>query len=263
MNEKRKAVIGNLLEKIHSGEIVSNGKLLPERQLVEAVGETRPVIREGLIALEAMGVLDIRDRQGIFLSTSEENEVKMMLRKVRGWPADILSRVMEVRQLIEPAATGLSALRRSEKDLMKMRECLKHIADLADQTGEEAARQGSYWNTSFHTVIVESADNAYLSRIYEGVYAQIENGLSLMRINTPPEKQGGRRFAYQDHLRLYELIEAGDAAASELYAEEHIQHTINAMVELGQIVPTSDLFGQKIAGRTRFVGEMTRNKKEE
>lgn len=176
MNEKRRLVIEKLLEKIHSGEIVVGDKLLPERQLAEAVGETRPVMREGLIALDAMGVIDIRDRQGIFLSSNEENEARMMLHRVRGWPADILSRVMEVRQIIEPLATGLAAARRGEKDLIKIQECLKHMEELAGQAGEEAAKEGAYWNTSFHTVIVESADNAYLSRIYEGVYSIIEQG---------------------------------------------------------------------------------------
>ena len=86
MNEKRRLVIEKLLEKIHSGEIVVGDKLLPERQLAEAVGETRPVMREGLIALDAMGVIDIRDRQGIFLSSNEENEARMMLHRVRGRP---------------------------------------------------------------------------------------------------------------------------------------------------------------------------------
>ena len=47
---------------------------------------------------------------------------------------------------------------------------------------EEAAEKGAYWNTAFHTIIVESADNAYLSRIYEGVYATIEQGMFLMRM---------------------------------------------------------------------------------
>lgn len=155
MNEKRRLVIEKLLEKIHSGEIVVGDKLLPERQLAEAVGETRPVMREGLIALDAMGVIDIRDRQGIFLSSNEENEARMMLHRVRGWPADILSRVMEVRQIIEPLATGLAAARRGEKDLIKIQECLKHMEELAGQAGEEAAKEGAYWNTSFHTVIVE------------------------------------------------------------------------------------------------------------
>ena len=61
MNAKRKQLIEKLLEKIQSGEIVVGDKLLPERKLAEILGETRPVLREGLIALEAMGVLTMAD----------------------------------------------------------------------------------------------------------------------------------------------------------------------------------------------------------
>ncbi len=252
MNEKRKLVIEKLMEKIHSGEIVIGDKLLPERQLSEAIGETRPITREGLIALDAMGVVDIRDRQGIFLSSNEEKDAGTMLHRVRGWPADTLSRVMETRQIIEPLATGLAAARRGEKDLIKMQECLKHIEELAGQNEEEAAQEGAYWNTSFHTVIVESANNAYLSRIYEGIFSIIEHSMSIMRINTLPEAHGGRLVAYQDHVRLYELIKAKDSAGAELCAEEHLRHTIVAMVQLGQIVPTSDLFEQGFVGQARL-----------
>ena len=126
------------------------------------------------------------------------------------------------------------------------------MEELAGQAGEEAAKEGAYWNTSFHTVIVESADNAYLSRIYEGVYSIIEQGMSMMRINTSPGAHGGRLVAYQDHVRLYELIEAKDSAGAELFAEEHLRRTIVAMVRLGQIVPTSDLFEQGFVGKARL-----------
>ena len=44
MNEKRRQIIEKLLEKINSGEVVTGDRLLPERQLAEAVGETRPVV---------------------------------------------------------------------------------------------------------------------------------------------------------------------------------------------------------------------------
>lgn len=253
MNEKRRQIIEKLLEKINSGEVVTGDRLLPERQLAEAVGETRPVVREGLIALEAMGVLDIRDRQGIYLSSSGENEAKMMLHKVRGWPADMLSRVMEVRQIIEPLATAIAAVRRDDKDLSKMRECLRNLSELVEEPGEAAARESLIWNTTFHTVIVESAENAYLSRIYEGIHTVIEHSLSLMRIGTAPEKEGGPRSVYHDHLRLFERIEARDSAGAELCAEEHLRHSINAMVALGQIVPASNLFGQKLIGQARLL----------
>ena len=251
MNEKRKQVIEKLLERIQSGDIVSNNKLLPERQLAEVIGETRPVLREGLIALDAMGVVDIRDRQGIFLSSHEENETSTMLQKMHGWPVDILSRAMEVRQIIEPIATGIAAYRRSEKDLEKMRACLEHMEELSQQSGQEAADKGAYWNTALHSIIIDAAGNSYLSRIYESVITAIEQGMSMMRINTPPAAEGGRFVAFREHVELYETIKAQDIRGAELCCERNLKHTINARVQVGRIVPSSNLFEQKFAGLLR------------
>ena len=242
MNEKRKEVIEKLLGKIRSGEIVAKDKLLPERKLAEIICETRPVLREGLIALEAMGVLDIRDRQGIYLLSNEENEAKSILQKVKGWPADMLSRAMELRQIIEPPATALAAIRRDKKDLDKLHMCLMKLKPLAGPSDPEAVKLGVYSNGIFHSVIVESTDNAYLSRIYESVHATVEQGIYLMRDSTSPEEQGGRKITYIDHEKLYNAILSGDAELAKACAEEHLRHSITALVKLGQIMPSSNFY---------------------
>lgn len=249
MNEKRKQVIEKLLEKIQNGEIVAGDKLLPERKLAEVIGETRPVLREGLIALEAMGVLDIRDRQGIFLSSVHEREAQNMLQTVRGWPADTLSRAMELRQIIEPTAAGIAAARRDDRALSKMCECLERMKVLSHGESEADNIEGAYWNTAFHIIIVEAGKNAYLSRIYESVCAVMERGVSVMRINTDPQEAGGRAVTYHEHAVLYELIEARDVVGAELAAEKHLKNTIAAFVKLGQIAPAADLFAQGFVGR--------------
>ena len=255
MNAKRKQLIEKLLEKIQSGEIVVGDKLLPERKLAEILGETRPVLREGLIALEAMGVLDIRDRQGFFLSSAEESDAQKMLQTVRGWPADTLSRAMELRQIIEPPASGIAAARRNDKALSRLRECLAKMKELSGEESETANREGAYWNTAFHIIIVEAAKNAYMSRIYESVCSVMEQGVSLMRINTNPHDAGGRAISYREHTLLYELIEARDVNGAERIAEAHLKSTIAAFVKLGQIAPAADLFSQGFVGRFCSAGE--------
>lgn len=249
MNKKRKQLIKKLLEKIQSGEIVEGDKLMPERKLADVLGETRPVLREGLIALEAMGVLDIRDRQGFFLSSAEESDAQKMLQTVRSWPADTLSRAMELRQIIEPPAAGIAAARRDEKALSKMRECLEKMKELSGDESETANREGAYWNTAFHIIIVEAAKNAYMSRIYESVCAVMEQGVSVMRINTNPHDAGGRAISYHEHTKLYQLIEERDIEGAEHAAETHLRNTIAAFVRLGQIAPAADLFSQGFVGR--------------
>lgn len=252
MNEKRKEVIERLLEEIRSGNIVSKGKLPTERRLVELLGEGRPIIREALISLEAMGVIEIRERQGIYLSSSEENEAKMLLNKVRDWPVDALSRVMEIRQLLDPAAAALAATRRSDADLAKMSDCLQKMRAVVHDASDAANEAGIYWNTVYHTVIVGASGNTYLARIYENLLSMVEQGTVMMRRGTHPTEHGGRQVAYNDHEKLFDAIREKDADMAEATAEDHLAHTIQAMVRLGQIVPSSDLYAQKLAGRLRF-----------
>lgn len=252
MNEKRKEVIERLLNEIQNGDIVSKGKLPTERKLVELLGEGRPIIREALISLEAMGVIEIRERQGIYLSSSEENEAKMLLNKVHDWPVDALSRVMEMRQLLDPAAAALAAVRRSNSDISKMQDCLREMRAVVHDSSDEANEAGIYWNTVYHTVIVSASGNSYLARIYESLLAMVEHGTVMMRRGTSPTEQGGRQVAYRDHENLFTAIKEKNANEAERVAEDHLAHTVRAMVQLGQIVPSSNLYAQKLAGRLRF-----------
>lgn len=251
MNKNRKEVIEKLLKEIYLGNIVSHGKLPPERLIAQSLGENRTIVREALIALEAMGVIDIRERQGIYLSSREENAIKTTLNKIRDWPADVLSRVMEVRQILEPAAAALSATRRNDEDVQKLRDCLTNMREVANDDSEEAHRAGAYWNTIYHTIIVSSTDNTYLARIYEGMMGMLEQSMYYMRSGTLSTDEGGRNVAIRDHSDLYEAIRKGDADEAEKIAEIHLHHTIKAMVALGQIVPSSDIYSHRFVGRMR------------
>ena len=83
----------------------------------------------------------------------------------------------------------------------------------------------------------------------------MEQGVSLMRINTNPHDAGGRAISYREHTLLYELIEARDVNGAERIAEAHLKSTIAAFVKLGQIAPAADLFSQGFVGRFCSAGE--------
>lgn len=252
MNKKRKLVIEKLLKEIHGGSIIINGKLPAERNLAQIMGENRAIVREALISLEAMGVIDIRERQGIYVSSREENEAKTILQKVRDWPGDLLSKIIEVRQVLDPIAASLAATRRTPEDIANLTSCLEKMRALSIDDSEGASKTGAYWNTIFHTIIVSATGNTYMAKIYESVLSIIEHHMSLMRASTSPTEYGGRTVAFQEHMQLVEQIKNGNAAEAERIAEEHLSHTVKAMVRLREIVPASDLYSQKLAGRLRF-----------
>ena len=65
MNEQRKSLVKKIYQALKNGEISRGNQLMTERELAEKFGVKRSPLREALIVLETMGVIDIRGRQGI------------------------------------------------------------------------------------------------------------------------------------------------------------------------------------------------------
>ncbi|HPK07677.1 MAG TPA: FCD domain-containing protein, partial [Aminivibrio sp.] len=182
MNETRKDLIRRLTDLVSQGNVVTGGKLPPERELAALLGTTRPLLREGLIALEALGLLDIRDRQGIFLAEGNPEEIKRVLGQAQIWPMEVLSQVMEIRQLLDPGAAALAALRRKDRDLEKMDECISMLEKIHTEQDPHEAPLGAYWNTVLHATIFRATGNTLLSRLYESLLEMSEKGISAMRM---------------------------------------------------------------------------------
>lgn len=252
MNDKRKEVIEKLLDKIRNGGIVSKGRLPSERQISEMLGENRTIVREALISLEAMGVIEIRERLGIFISSEAGNEVKMLLQGVGSWPADTLSQVLEMRQIIDPPAAALAAIRRTDAHVDKLTECIAQMRELLDDDSTGSADMGAYWNTAYHTIILDATGNTYMARIYENILSTVQKSTSIMRYKAQPKEWGGRHVSFAEHECLARAIKDRDSLTAERIAEEHLFHTVSRMVSNGQVVPDSDLYTAKVCGMMRF-----------
>jgi len=77
MADPRRTLARELMKHINSGEIQSNaeGKLPSERDMAAFLGVTRPILRQAIAVLEAFGFLEIRDRQGVFLTSHEVSDM--------------------------------------------------------------------------------------------------------------------------------------------------------------------------------------------
>jgi GntR family transcriptional repressor for pyruvate dehydrogenase complex len=232
---------------ISEGSIVSEGKLPPERELAALLGTTRPLLREAVIALEALGVLDIRDRQGIFLEEGKGGEIGYVLGQAQVWPLEILSQVMEIRQLLDPGATALAAVRRRERDLAKMEECIFVLEKLHAEKDPQEALLGAYWNTVLHATIFKATGNTLLARLYESLLEMSEKGISAMRMevldSSAPERT---ESILEQHRNLVAAIRDKDVTRAREASRTHLKFTINTLVELSKVSPVSDFFAERM-----------------
>jgi GntR family transcriptional regulator, transcriptional repressor for pyruvate dehydrogenase complex len=247
MNSTRRELIQKLIHLISKGNIAVNGKLPSERELASLLDTSRPLLREALISLDALGYLEIRDRQGIFLAGENPDEALQALGQAQVWPMEILSQVMEIRQIMDPGATALAALRRKARDIDKMNECISMLEKIHSEHDPNEASLGAYWNKALHATIFHATGNTLLARLYESLLEMSEKGTSAMRKNvlnygTPD----ANRQVLEQHRNLVAAIRDKDMDRAREESKAHLKYTIASMVQMSRVTPVSNFFAQRM-----------------
>lgn len=141
MNQQRQALIKELYGAIERGEIVRGQQLLTERELCERFNVKRSLLREALVALETLVVIDIRERQGMFLMNRPTKMLSDSLDFLSDYSPSLLhDKSIETRMIIEPKAAGMAAENCTPAHEVVLRNELSFMENIYDRedTGREA-----------------------------------------------------------------------------------------------------------------------------
>jgi DNA-binding FadR family transcriptional regulator len=137
-----------LLALIESGELAVGDKLPSEHELARSFGVSRPIIREGLGALRAAGVIESRSGSGTFVTASHPVQGGLLL-SGRYSPEDL----HEVRADLEVPGAGVAARRRTPEQL----EALAEIVDR--HASRTRAEEWVEDDLAFHVMLAEASGN--------------------------------------------------------------------------------------------------------
>ena len=145
---------------ITSGEWPVGKRIPAESELVARLGLSRNTVREALRSLVHLGMLEARVGDGTYVSGLSELEAPMARRVRRG----SLDEAIELRAVLERAAAGLAAQRRTSADAERLRELAVGLRS-ASQAGDRTAYADA--DSALHRAVVRSAGNELLSEVYE------------------------------------------------------------------------------------------------
>ncbi len=144
------------------GREYAPGDLLPkEAELTDEFGVSRTSVREGMRVLAAKGLVDIRQKIGTRVRQPEnwnvfDSDILRWHSEV-GRGDDIMRNLVEVRQIMEPAAARLAAGRASMDDLRRMDDALHEmVANSTDREGYAHA------DVEFHLAVYAASHNVLL-----------------------------------------------------------------------------------------------------
>lgn len=185
-------VRAQLLSMIQSGVLKVNSRLPSEAELGQQFGVSRPVIREALRGLQALGVTESRTGRGTFVASKV---AKLTLSFGQYSPADL----NEVRRCVEMPAASLAATRRTQADIDEMRR----ILDAHDQavSSEEAVNLDG----QFHCAIARATGNMLFLRLIEDLREILQE--QSLAVSALPNRRAG---AASEHRAVFEAIVRGD-----------------------------------------------------
>jgi GntR family transcriptional repressor for pyruvate dehydrogenase complex len=202
---------------IQSGELPPGARLPPEHQLAAQLGVSRNPLREAVKALVVARVLDVRRGDGTYVTSLEPRLLLEGLGlAVELLRDDTLLEIVQVRRLLEPAATALAASRISAEQLDEIGEHLNAMRAASDDV-----EKLNHHDAAFHRAVVRATGNETLSTLLDGI-----SGRTLrMRVWRGTVEAGSSHKTVAEHEAIYNALDARDATLAQAAALMHIGTT--------------------------------------
>lgn len=201
------------------------GDVLPsESKLIIDFGVSRPVIREALKSLKALGVIDIVNGKGAVVRSVNSDVLSGFFQWAVRVKQGTLLQLLEVRKGVEVQSASLAAQRRTPEDLAEM-------ASVAAAMRQHLHDSDAYseLDVKLHLQIASAARNAMLYHLVESIrgpsQVAIREGL---RRRFPDEQQLERvQVLHED---LLAALEKGDSREAEQAMSRHFDEAVVTMM---------------------------------
>lgn len=207
-SSKGSLAYSELRHMILSGSLVP-GSRVSQYELADKMEMSITPLREAIRRLSSEGLIIMdthRDSRVADVSASEAREL------------------LEVRLSLEPSATELAALRRTEADIVAMRTAAEKLLPVTRVWGEDAIKA----HREFHRAVYAASHNASMIKLLDDLWDKSDRyrrlGLEL------PSGDEPRTIDLNQHHQILELIASGDGPGAAGLARIHIANSLTASV---------------------------------
>jgi GntR family transcriptional repressor for pyruvate dehydrogenase complex len=206
--------IERIRELIRSGQLPPGSRLPPEQKLADQLGLSRNSMREAVKALQLVRVLDARPGDGTYVTSLAPH----LLLENFGAAIDLLRDdtlldVMQIRLMLEPAATASAALKIDRAGLEQLSVLLNRMQATADN-----AEQMVGHDIEFHRTIVIAVGNPTLTSVLDGLSGRTVRA----RVWRGMIEADSAANTLAEHQAIYDALAAGEPELARAAALLHV-----------------------------------------
>jgi GntR family transcriptional regulator, transcriptional repressor for pyruvate dehydrogenase complex len=211
------AVTDEAIEKIKamitSGALRAGDRLPREADLAAALGLSRNSLREAVRALALVNILDVRRGDGTYVTSLEPNILLESLNFIVDFHRDdTVLEFLQVRRILEPAATAMAAERITHEEVAELRELLDSLGP--NPNPEDLVEK----DVEFHRRIVACAGNSVLSSLLESM----SGPMTRARVWRGISQTGAVTRTLAEHRAILDALTAHDPDVARSWATVHI-----------------------------------------
>lgn len=216
---------------ILSGEHWPGAQLPTEAEFADLLSVSRTVIREAVARLAAGGLVEARQGKGLFVSETARYQAFQITRDEVETLSDVIQ-LLELRLCLETEMAALAAERRSEVDVMNMRQQLRILAEAA--VGLEDSVKA---DVEFHSVIARASKNAYYAKLIDFLGIRLVPPRSLyLRQGQAYVGASYKAVISTEHEAILDAIVRQDPDGARVAARTHMSGSLKRHRELHEFM---------------------------
>lgn len=197
---------------IAQGSFRAGDRLPAERELAVMLGVSRPSVREGLIALDVQGNVEIRGGSGVYVCAQPEPRAPKATPELGESPREL----MQARSAIESAVMVLACAHGTPAQLKKLRTIVTRM-----RAETERNRMPLELDRHFHVTLAEMGGNSVMARIIGELFDERHSPISA-KLSSKYETPRTWRTALKEHEAILHALEARDPIAAQAAMLSHL-----------------------------------------
>ena len=212
-------LVDDLSGRIRDGALRPGDKLPTESEIMRAFGVSRTVVREALSKLQAAELVETHHGVGTFVLQPRASGMFRLDPGEIATSVDVLA-VLELRISLETESAGLAASRRTEEQLLVMREALDEFERNVGVAGDTVAP-----DFRFHLQIAQSTGNPYFADIMSHLGTTIIPRTRISAIRNLDRGGAYLSRVNREHEEIYAAIARRDPESARAAMRIHLTNS--------------------------------------
>lgn len=210
-------IIRQIRSLITSGQLNPGDKLPPERKLADAFGVGRSHVRDAIRKLEFYGILKTLPQSGTFIAGLGISALEGLISDVLEIEEADFQSLVETRVLLEIAAAGRAAERRSADDIILLTKALEDYESKIN-LGLPSVEE----DLMFHLKIAEASKNKVLKSLMLIITPDIVKNYVQLKVCN----ENTNLKTIEEHKKILNCIIDQDVESAKKYMKEHLKDVL-------------------------------------